>query len=114
MVEFDLKKCFLEHAKLHNYDSDDYFDLLQTSAEMAGWYDTKDHSEKFSKETLKHLLLDLTGDPVYTYQVAYVYDFFEGDNGINLTRKEQKLFFSKKIWKLLTVRKGLITWMGWL
>ena len=80
MVEFDLKKCFLEHvlenAKLHNYDSNDYFDLLQTSAEMAGWYDLKDHSEKFSKETLKHLLLDLTGDPVYTYQVAYVYDFF--------------------------------------
>lgn len=84
MVEFDLRKCFLEHvlenAKLHNYDSNDYFDLLQTSAEMTGWYDSEDHSENFSKETLKHLLLDLTGDPVYTYQVAYVYDFFEGDN----------------------------------
>lgn len=98
MYNEELRNEFLsmiyENVGCHNYDPDDYFDLLNESAKMAG-FESYDIQVIFSRDNIEEALPEILGESEITYYIIHLYNFFSKDNPV--FQKQMRKYLKKEL-----------------
>ena len=78
--KIEFLEVLYENAKAHNYEADNYYDLLNTTIKMTDLDKIVDI--EFSKDNIDSALTALIGEEEITYHIIHLYHYFSKDNPV--------------------------------